>query len=120
MLWKGGEVTDLGVLPAGTSSSARSVNNHDQVVGESVVARTTPAFRWENGEMVELRGLGSGGFSFGRAINNRGQSVGESVSDLNAVTGAVHAVLWNDTDPTDLGTLPGDPQNTPQQSMITV
>jgi probable HAF family extracellular repeat protein len=105
VLWKRGVVTDLGTPPGATSSAARSINNHGQVVGESTVG----AFLWDNGGMVALPGLIPGGFTFARDINNHGQIVGQSPSDPNVIGGAVHAVLWNDGDPIDLGTLPGDP-----------
>jgi probable HAF family extracellular repeat protein len=111
VLWKAGQVTDLGTLPGGTSSIARSINNHNQVVGESVVDGADHAFVWDNGQMEALGDLlVPFGFSFARGINNRGQIVGESAS-ANVVGGAPHAVLWQDGVPVDLGTLPGDPQS---------
>jgi len=113
-LWRRGETIDLGTLPGGTFSAARSVNNRNQVVGESTVDGTH-GFIWEDGVMLQLPDLIQGtGATFARDINNRGQIVGESVSNQNAVGGAPHAVLWNDRNsaPLDLGTLAGTERST--------
>ena len=110
VLWRGGEVIDLGTLPGGTGSEARSINNQGQVVGDSTVDGTIRAFLWEDGVMRELVGLLPGA-TFARDINNHGRSVGESMTDPNVIGGAVHAVLWNDGNPIDLGTFPGDRQS---------
>jgi probable HAF family extracellular repeat protein len=110
VLWRAGH-TDLGTLPGGTSSFARSINKQGQVVGESTVDGTVHAFVWENGRMEALGDLIPSRASFARDINKHGQIVGESMSDPNVVGGAPHAVLWHEGVPVDLGTLPGDPQS---------
>ena len=111
LIWKRGELIDLGTLPGGDFGAGRSINDRAQVVGESTVESTTHGFIWEDGVMVPLQDLVPGFATFARDINNRGQIVGSSVSNPNVVGGDSHAVLWNDRHdtPTDLGTLPGDP-----------
>jgi probable HAF family extracellular repeat protein len=103
-----GTVLDLGTLPGDNSSTGRSVNNHQQVVGESRGATTLRAFLWEDGHMTELAGLLPGGAALARDINNRGWAVGESLSDPNVLLGAVRGVLWIDAAaPIKLGALAG-------------
>jgi probable HAF family extracellular repeat protein len=109
LIWKRGELIDLGTLPGGDFSAGRSINDRAQVVGESTVG-SNHGFLWEDGVMAPLQDLVPG-FAFASDINNRGQIVGNSASNPNVVGGDPHAVLWNDRHdmPTDLGTLPGDP-----------
>ena len=67
-LWRGGTMTDLGLLYNDTGGTAYSVNEHDQVVGVTTVCtRVNPddschgavynPFLWERGSMVDLQTL---------------------------------------------------------------
>lgn len=102
VLWRAGEVIDLGTLPeGGYESEAESVNSRGQVVG--VATNTVPdayslfqwssefnhfdpypypyqerAFLWQDGMMTDLGTLGTGTDAWGQAINERGQVVGIS------------------------------------------
>jgi probable HAF family extracellular repeat protein len=109
-LLKRGEVIDLGTLPGDSSSAGRSVNNREQVVGESQGEATgTRAFLWHKGEFSELTGLIPIGANFARDINNHGLAVGESMSNPNAIGGAPRGVLWiHGGAPINLGALEGD------------
>jgi probable HAF family extracellular repeat protein len=111
VLWKAGQVTELGTLPGGTSSVARSINKRGQVVGESTVDGVVHGFVWDDGRMEALGDLIPSGASFARDINKHGQIVGQSVSDPNVVGGAPHPELWHEGVPIDLGTLPDDPES---------
>jgi probable HAF family extracellular repeat protein len=72
-VWRRGELTDLGVLPGGSISVARSINNDGVVVGNTAL----DAFLWENGEITIVPSLiGSTTSAFG--INNNRQIVASS------------------------------------------
>jgi probable HAF family extracellular repeat protein len=64
---------DLGTL-GGATSVARAINDHGQVVGDSLVTGgwSRQAFLWENGVMKPLAGL-----TRADGINNRGQIIGQ-------------------------------------------
>jgi probable HAF family extracellular repeat protein len=102
VLWRDGEIIDLGSLPeGGYESEAESVNSRGQVVG--VATNTVPdayslfqwssqfnffdplpyayqerAFLWQDGLMTDLGTLGTGTDAWAQAINERGQVVGIS------------------------------------------
>jgi probable HAF family extracellular repeat protein len=120
VLWKGGQIIDLGTL-GGTESWAFGMNNRDQVVGLAETAIPDPtsmmgsgmqarAFLWQNGQMQDLGTLG-GPDSFAWWINDRGQVAGVSYTDAkkNPVTGqpTTHPFLWQGGKMRDLGTLGG-------------
>ena len=98
VLWRGGEIVDLGTL-GGDLSRAWGINPSGVVVG----AALTPdnffwhAFRWENGVMTEL----GPGFAFG--ISPDGRIVGKNQGSL----AGGRAVLWENGATVDLGTLGG-------------
>jgi probable HAF family extracellular repeat protein len=97
---------DLGTL-GGAESTARAINNRDQVVGDSETTdHEIRPFLWQHGKMIDLGNLG-GYQARAHAINNRGQVVGSS--DTDAASGyAHHAFVWRDGVMTDLGTLGGN------------
>jgi probable HAF family extracellular repeat protein len=124
VLWKAGQIIDLGTL-GGNESSAFSVNNRGQVVGFSTSTIPDPfsflgtqlrAFLWQHGAMQDLGTLG-GPEAWALFVNERGQVAGFSMTDStpNSVTDACGTNVPT-TDPfiwdkehgmTDLGTLGG-------------
>ena len=106
-----GKITDLGTL-GGASSVAANINNQGQIVGASTTAPGqllggygTQAFVWQQGTMTKLAALTGGSRSLSQAfdVNDHGQIVGDSVTD----SGQRRAVLWDNAEPRDLGTLGG-------------
>jgi probable HAF family extracellular repeat protein len=68
------------------------------------------AFVWEDNGLKDLGTLSGGNFSFATAINQRGQISGVSENDrIDPYSGnpEFHAVLWEDDQIMDLGTLGG-------------
>lgn len=57
-LWENGKMSDLGVLPQGTGSKARAINEKGQVVGVCSVKDGCHAFLWQRGKMRDLGTLG--------------------------------------------------------------
>src|SRR5919108_2188477 len=110
LLWRDGEITNLGTLGRlFDSSAANGINNRGQIVGSSWTLMVHPeapenerAVLWQDGEITDLGTLG-GGVSLARALNERGQIVGSS----RTVSGDQHAFLWQDGVMSDLGTLGG-------------
>jgi probable HAF family extracellular repeat protein len=83
---------------------ATAINNSGQVVGSLTYSATgqvltTHAILWSGNIAIELGTLG-GASSTAYGINDAGQVVGFS---QNSGDGAKHAVLWNGSNPTDLG-----------------
>ena len=133
ILWENGQVIDLGTL-GGALSRAWGINDRGQIVGETDVDPEWHAFLWQRGEMFDLAEAGP--FNRAFAINGRAEIVGHyqfdallwrrgiltnlgilSAVDINdrgvivgndTTSGTFHAVVWNDGEVTDLGTLPGD------------
>jgi probable HAF family extracellular repeat protein len=103
VFWRNGKLTDLGTLGRRTTY-AYALNDHGQVVGESVTTTGAyHAFVWENGTMTDLGTLPGDRYSHAWAITNSGQIVGTSVksgyngSSYDAMRGyntPSHAVLW--------------------------
>lgn len=105
VLWRDGNIIDLGTLPeGGYESGAESVNSRGQVVGWAF--NTVPdaysmgswspvfnnyepfpypyqnrAFLWEDGVMRDLGTLGTGTDAFAVQINERGQVIGFSYTN---------------------------------------
>ena len=106
VLWKGGKVHDLGMLPEDTSSDANMINNDGIVVGTSY-GENVSAVYWNHDQICGLPPLDGAVFSTAYGINERGLIVGESGLDVSRV----HAVLWHSSPKPgviDLGTLGGD------------
>jgi probable HAF family extracellular repeat protein len=109
-LWQGSSVQDLGVPPGDQTSQAAAINNAGVVVGIAVSATQVDitgaalehAEVFDSGTFINLGTPGN--FSSASGINNSGQIVG-----LSNLTGSnsFHAMLWNGTVATDLGTLGG-------------
>ena len=103
VLWRDGEIIDLGTL-GGTLSRARGVNPAGVIVGSATIPGDFfyHAFRWENGVMTDLGTLPGDPSSHAYGISPDGRIVGRSER-----SGLGHAVLWQDGTIIDLGTLGG-------------
>jgi probable HAF family extracellular repeat protein len=103
VLWRGKHPRDLGVLAKGDYSSARDINDKDEIVGE---ANITPngkpkAFLWHANVMKQLPDLPGGTICSAQAINNHSTAVGS----CDLPSGLAHGVIWKDGTITDLGAL---------------
>jgi probable HAF family extracellular repeat protein len=121
VLWRNGQITNLGTL-GGNGSLAYDVNDNGQIVGFAAnaipdplsmggFATQTRPFVWENGVM---RDLGTFGGPDGMAFltNQRGQTIGQYYlnSAVNPTTGTptMDPILWETNGKAvDLGTLGG-------------
>ena len=103
----GYELFDLGTLEPGDAGTAHSIGITPRGV---VVGQTHPgdddwkAFRYAGGDMEELRLLPGDDYGVALNGNDSGLTAGAS-SDFNKETGT--PILWNGTEPTDLGTFGG-------------
>src|SRR6266699_190455 len=119
--WQNGVLSDLSVLPGGSSSSALWINNGGQTVGHSQNGLVDPltgapasiAVLWKsNGEIINLGTLG-GNQSLAVALNDRSQAVGaaaNTIPDPFSLAGfgtQARAFLWENGAMRDLGTLGG-------------
>lgn len=88
----------------------RGINDAGQVVGDNIAVEPNKAFIWNAGERKGLESLvGAAGLSRASGINSSQVVVGESAWE--AGSSKIHAVLWKDRRPVDLGVLPGDEQS---------
>ena len=126
-VWQGGAMRPLPTL-GGTNGFATGANNSGEIVGwaentvhdPTCVAPQVLQFRavvWGpvRGEIRELPPLPGDTVSAATALNDRGQVVGISGICDRAIGrfSAIHAVLWQDGRPSDLGSLGGVAWNTP-------
>jgi probable HAF family extracellular repeat protein len=127
-LWRDGVMTGLDPLPGGDNTFAAGANDHGQIVGwaENGVHDTTctlpqvlqfRAVIWTRGgaEIQELVPFGDDSTSAAVAINDKGQVVGISgqCDRARGRLSAVHAVIWENGLPRNLGDLGGVAWNTP-------
>jgi probable HAF family extracellular repeat protein len=100
VIWEGGQIMDLGVLPGFFDSRGVALNNRGQVIGQ-MIADSVQGFLWEDGEMTLLPILPGYQTSGPFSINDAGQIVGGSESSTAAVP-----TLWIDElMPIDLNSL---------------
>ena len=119
VLWKDGEIVNLGTIEGGYESNAFAVNDRGQVAG--VFLNTIPdpfspfglqvrAFLWQNGVMEDLGTLG-GPEASAYFMNERGQVAGtsfiNSIPNPNTGIPTLDPFLWTDGKMIDLGTLGG-------------
>jgi len=122
--WRNGLMEPLGTL-AGNNSAATGANNHGMVVG--VAENTTPdpncvspqvldyeAVVWQGNTIHELLPVPGDAIGVALAVNDNGQIVG-STGTCGSGPGIgpifLHAVLWKNHLPTDLGNLGGTLNN---------
>jgi probable HAF family extracellular repeat protein len=120
VLWaKDNNIEDLGTL-GGTGSFAEVLNNHGQVVGNSLNTVPDPlsimgltqthGFIWQQGRMEDLGTLG-GPDSWASFVNERGQVAGASYTSevVNPNTGVpqIDLFIWENGKMRDLGNLGG-------------
>jgi len=93
-LWRNGTLTDLGTL-GGSNSSAFSLNDAGQVVGQSFLAgdQTTHAFVWNSGTLTDLGALG-GTNSQALAVSNLNTVSGVAEASATTPGGTPHAFLF--------------------------
>ena len=122
VLWKDGQVIDLGTLEAGTESLGIYVNDAGQAIGFSTVNTEpdplgfvfqTHTFIWKNGKKLDIGTLGGADTVPGASCSHppEGMVAGGSTTTttLNPDTGLPTAdpFLWDHGGMTDLGTLGG-------------
>ena len=102
--WSGTSVVHLDGLPGSTGSSALSINDVGQVVGESFgPGGVSSAVEWTGGSIVDLGGLPGSTSSSAGGINSIGQVVGVSFGTVGPQT----ATQWGGGSVIDLGFPPG-------------
>lgn len=124
-LWRHGAMIALPTL-GGTNGNATGINNRGQAVGFTENSTHDPScvspqvLDWEaviwgpsRGEVRELPPFTGDFVGAAAAINDEGQAVGGSGPTCGSGPGAdfVHAVLWQNSSVTDLGSLGGTTNN---------
>lgn len=97
-------VTDIGVLPGGSTSRATAINSRGDVVGSSTPpgSNNAQAFLYQGGKLINLGFLPGGISSAPLAINSQDEITGKA--DVHNFT---HIFLYSSGKIRDLGTLPG-------------
>ncbi len=106
--WSGGALNALGQLPGDDFSGAYSINEHDQIVGESYgyTSMTDQPVLWNHGVIQPLGLLPGYAYGAADAINYFGQAAGACTNDFYFST--TEATLWKNGKIFDLAPLPGD------------
>jgi probable HAF family extracellular repeat protein len=123
VLWKHGQIIDLGTLDLGTESLGVFVNDAGQVIGFSTINTEpdpvgffgfpTHTFLWQNGHKRDIGTLGGDDTFPGASCSHppEGMVWGQSTTSttVNSDTGlpTFDPFLWNQGKMTDLGTLGG-------------
>lgn len=95
-LWKGGVMSDLGVMAAGDSSFAYALNDTGQAVGAEIAPGSNyyTAVLFQNGTVTALPQLGDDDYSAAYGINAAGLIVGAGRA-RSATQGLTEAILWD-------------------------
>jgi len=123
VLWKDGQIVDLGTLGSGTESLGIYINDADQVIGFSTIDTTsdpigffgfpTHTFIWQNGKKLDIGTLG-GADAFPTASCTSpptgivvGGSTTSTISNPDTGLPTFAPYLWRNGRMTELGTLGG-------------
>jgi probable HAF family extracellular repeat protein len=104
-------ITDLGQSSAGPGSI--SINDFGQIAAN---ISGSGAVIWDNGALIDLPDYGTGSGVYD--INDSGQAVGYANIPDTGIIPYYHAVLWDRTGMTDLGTITPDGSSTAYPSSI--
>jgi probable HAF family extracellular repeat protein len=121
VLFKNGNVIDLGTLPGGTDSQGYAVNREGDVTGWADDGHNQHPFLYSDGHMQDLGTLPGGVAGFGmdltegeskdrdtKGTNHRDREESVQVTGFSSTgAGPEHAFLYRNGNMQDLGTLPG-------------